>query len=94
MVRYKLSKAASNDLANLYEHTILNYGIRQARKYYAGLLAQFEKLSENPRLYPKRTVLTPPVRVCAFEAHVILYSTNKDNRIEIIRIRHDHEDWL
>jgi toxin ParE1/3/4 len=93
MARYKLSKAASNDLANLYESTILNFGITQARKYYAGLLAKFKTLSENPLAYRQRQEISPPVRACPYEAHIILYAVNNDNGIEVIRVRHAREDW-
>ena len=91
---YVLSRLASLDVIHIYAEGVSSFGILHSENYSYGLFEQFKKLSENPTLYRERLELSPPVRACPYEAHVILYVVNKGNDIEIIRVRHGREDWL
>ena len=93
MAGYKLSKRADIDIANIYENTIQNFGLLQARKYYAGLIKQLEDLSKNPKSFRERQELPIPLRVCPYESHVVLYTIKQDN-VYVVRVRHEREDWL
>ncbi len=44
MAVYKLSGKASADVEDIYEYTIVNFGIEQARKYLHGLGDCFQAL--------------------------------------------------
>lgn len=94
MANYKLSNAANADLDAILTYGILNHGERRADTYYEGLVQQFESLVRNPHLYPERTEISPPVRVCPFGVHVIIYTLEDTGTVLIIRVRHGHEDWL
>ena len=52
MASYRLSNKASADLEQLYEYGILTFGLRPADEYYDGLLAQMQKIADQPNLYP------------------------------------------
>ena len=92
MANYTLTARATQDIDRLYETGILSFGLRRADNYYDDLFELFEHLALNPRLYRERTSLNPPVRVCPYESHVILYCIDGDG-IKIIRVRHNREDW-
>jgi len=94
MGHYKLTRLAEQDIEKIYEYTIVNFGLEQAKKYLHGMTGQFESLSENPKLFPERSEFTPPVRVCPYRSHIIVYHSLSDDSIEIIRVRHGREDWL
>ena len=48
MAVYKLSGKANADVDAIYEYTIVNFGIEQARAYLLGLGDCFKALAENP----------------------------------------------
>ena len=68
------------------------YGLKKSSQYRDGLKKQFEELASNPFLYRERAEMRPPVRVCPYGVHVILY-TLKDEDVLILRVRHAREDW-
>ena len=94
MGHYKLTRLAEQDIDKIFEYTIRNFGIEQARTYLSGLTGQFESLVENPKLFPERSEFSPLVRVCPYRSHIIIYHRISEENIEIIRVRHGREDWL
>lgn len=91
---YEISVKAKDDMLHLYIDGVDKHGIDQAERYYEGLVRQFESLSLNPRLYAERHEITPPVRVCLYGIHVIIYTIKDDGILFVIRVRHGREDWL
>lgn len=91
---YEISVKAEEDMLHLYVDGAERHGIDQAERYYAGLIRQFETLTLNPELYHERTEIDPPVRVCPYGVHVVIYMVTKTNHVLIIRVRHGREDWL
>ncbi len=89
---YSLSKSAQNDLIVIAQYGDKNYGIERSNQYRDGLKKQFESLARNPESYRERWELSPPLRVCPHESHVILY-TVKQGKVFIVRVRHNREDW-
>ena len=94
MANYKLTKEADGDLDHILTYGIIHYGEAHADRYYDGLINQFENLSFNPRLYAERHEITPPVRVCPYGVHIIIYTIKDDGTLFVIRVRHGREDWL
>lgn len=45
---YKLSNLAAEDFAAIYEHTLMNFGARQADAYTDDLESTFRPLSSSP----------------------------------------------
>lgn len=41
----------------------------------------------------ERAELSPPVRIHPFKAHLVVYLSESETDILIIRVRHGHEDW-
>jgi len=62
MAVYRLSSKAAADLDAVYEYTILNFGLEQARAYLSGLHERFETLAEHPMHGRKAGELAPGLR--------------------------------
>ncbi len=50
MASYQLTEAAQQDVDEIYEYSILNFGLQQARDYLNGLHRCFGTLADNPKL--------------------------------------------
>lgn len=50
MGNYRLSSKAVQDLAGIYEYTILTFGLGQARRYFEELQNVLTMLTERPEL--------------------------------------------
>lgn len=89
---WRLSHAAAKDVRNILLHSLRRYGVRQARRYRSGLERAFDSLARSPEMSRLRPELRQNPRIHPYGAHVIIYRiVNAD--IEIIRVRHGHEDW-
>ena len=93
MVRYRLTRAASDDIMAIFVDGVERFGLLQADLYHAGLAAAFERIAEYPFAVRLREEIVPPVRVRRFRAHLILYDLVEDDRPLILRVRHGREDW-
>lgn len=85
MAAYRLSAAAVDDLKRLYRHGIEQFGIAQADSYFDGLFDRFDKLCENPRLYPAVDPIRPGYRRSVFGVHSIYYRLLGDT-VEVMRV--------
>jgi toxin ParE1/3/4 len=90
---FRLSLAAEEDILGIAEESVRLFGRAQARKYHDELFAVFDLIAANPRMARERHELTPPIRVHAFKAHLVLYVIEEDGGILVVRVRHGHEDW-
>ena len=52
MASYRLNREALEDLDRLYEHGVLTFGLRQADAYFDGIVNRFQKIADQPELYP------------------------------------------
>jgi toxin ParE1/3/4 len=91
---YRLTKAASNDIANIFREGLGLFGLAQADTYHDGLTATFELLASYPRLARLREEIDPPVRAYPYQSHLIVYELAADDMVAILRVRHGHEDWM
>lgn len=91
MAVYSLSSKAAADLDGIYEYTILNFGLEQARVYLLGLHERFEMLAEQPTHGRKADELAPGLRQLGYQSHIVFYMP-KDNGIRIVRVLHQSMD--
>jgi toxin ParE1/3/4 len=89
---HRLTRAAEQDVVNTYIQGAAAFGIDQAERYHAGLVATFELLADNPRLAREREEFQPPVRLHPYGAHMIVYVIETGG-ILIVRLLHDRQDW-
>ena len=96
MAAYSLSSKAAADLSQIYEYTILNFGLKKAREYLTGLHARFESLAANPMQGRSAIELSPGLRRLEFESHVVFYVPKAKGKRHSDRARpapeHGHEE--
>ena len=71
MAAFRLTRRADHDLGGIYEYTIVNFGLRQARNYLNGLQRCFEFLAEYPETGPRAETLAPGLRRYLFRSHTV-----------------------
>lgn len=85
--RYKLrlSAAADDDLDKIYEYGILQWGERQADRYFDQLVAHLDQLANNPFLYAAIDDIRPGYRRSVCGSHSVYYRV-RDDRVEVMAI--------
>lgn len=89
---YRLTRRADEEIFAAYLQGFERFGEQQADRYHDDLHALFLKLADHPAMARLRSELSPPVRVFAFKAHVVIYEEVPDG-VVILSVRHGHEDW-
>lgn len=93
MASFKVSQQAEEDLSDIFEAGVVNFGFNHAVRYHDRPERIFALLVSAPQIARLRTEYDPPIRVYPVAAHIVVYSVQPDGLIEIIRIRHGREDW-
>ena len=92
MAVYKLSGKASADVEDIYEYTIVNFGIEQARTYLHGLDDCFNALAENPLRGRAADELASELRRYEYQSHVVFYREVGQYTL-IVRVLHKSMDF-
>ncbi len=87
MAVYSLSSKAANDLEGIYEYTILNFGLEQARTYLLGLHECFENLAQHPTQGRSAREIAPGLRRFEYQSHVVFYAI-KNGGVIFVRVLH------
>ena len=91
MAAYSISSKAATDIAEIYEYTIITFGLAQARKYLSGMHDCFQMLAEFP-LYGREAIdLVANLRRLEYQSHVVYYIP-KDKGAQIVRVLHQSMD--
>lgn len=93
MAAYRLSTKAVVDLDGIYEYTVLNFGLPQARNYLDGLHDRFEILAQQPRRGRRAERIAPDLRRYEYRFHVVFY-VPEDKGVMIVRVLHESMDAL
>jgi len=88
---YELSLEAVDDLENIFEYTLYQFGYDQAIKYLDTFDAIFDNLCLNPYLGRIRGELIAELRSINHKNHLIFYRI-KNNKIIILRILYGARD--
>ncbi|MGB5830775.1 MAG: type II toxin-antitoxin system RelE/ParE family toxin [Thiohalocapsa sp.] len=91
MAAYSLSGKATSDLDGIYEYTILNFGLEQARTYLIGLHERFQILADNPGVGRSAAQLSPDLRRHAHQSHIVFY-VPREKGVLIVRVLHARMD--
>lgn len=94
MPRFRLTRAAAEDLTGIFLQGIEQFGLPQADTYHEGLSAIFEFLADYPQAARLREEISPPVRVHPYKAHLVIYDVGDEDKVIILRVRHGREDWI
>ncbi len=87
MDKYSLTRRADNDLVDIAEYTIKEFGIKQARRYRDAMELCFLTLTENPYIGQDAKEFAPDLRCFEHRSHLIFYLPQASD-ILIVRILH------
>ncbi|MBN9469379.1 MAG: type II toxin-antitoxin system RelE/ParE family toxin [Bosea sp.] len=90
--RYRLTPRALDDLDEIWRFSAETWSAAQADRYVDALAQLFETIATMPTLARERAEFTPPVRILAHEAHVIVYTIAADH-VVILRLLGGRQDW-
>ena len=90
-MNYVLSPQAKDDLVEIYDRSLDDWGDEQADRYLAGLYATFDSAGISPFAGWARPEIGEDVRSRLFGSHVVFYA-NRSGRVEILRIFHQSRD--
>jgi toxin ParE1/3/4 len=85
MASYRLSELAAEDLSQIFEFGIDNFGLNLAKKYIEGITARFTQLANNPLHYQAVDDIRKGYRRSVYKSHAIYYRIN-ENSIDVMRI--------
>ena len=88
---WTLRPTAEADLADIWRHGVLTWGVEQAERYADGLFALHDLLADFPEMAPERDEFIPPVRIHPSGVHLVIYRSDGLG-VEIIRILHAHQN--
>ena len=93
MVSHKLviAPAAKNDLKDIYQYGLRQWGQAQSESYLSTIKNQFWLLTQQPLMGTERPELLPDARSLPIESHT-LFDRVTANRVEIIRVLHGRQD--
>ncbi len=89
--RLIISPVAQDDLKNIYQFGLRNWGVNQSLKYLENLKERFWALIKQPLIGIERSELMPEMRSFPVESHIVFYQV-RSKKIEIIRILHGRQD--
>jgi toxin ParE1/3/4 len=86
-----IAPAARNDLKEIYQYGLRQWGQAQSESYLSTIKNQFWLLTQQPLMGTERSELLPDARSLPIESHTLFYRVTA-NRVEIIRVLHGRQD--
>lgn len=91
--KYRISRRAENDLVDIADYTIREFGIEQARRYGSALEDCFMALAKNPLIGRSAEQFAPGLRRFEHGSHTVFYRPDKIG-VFIIRILNERVDIM
>jgi toxin ParE1/3/4 len=86
-----IAPAAINDLKDIYQYGLRQWGQAQSESYLSTIKNQFWLLTQQPLMGTERPELLSDTRSLPIESHTLFYRVTA-NRVEIIRVLHGRQD--
>lgn len=77
-MRLKLGRRAENDLADIRDYSVEQFGVERTIAYLDGIEAAFRLILAYPEIGSVHLKLAPPMRSYAVQRHRIFYSVEAD----------------
>lgn len=90
-MNYLLSLEAEDDLVEIYDRSLDDWGEAQADRYLDGLYAAFASLAVRPLAGRMRVEIGADIRSRLYGSHVIFYMA-QPKRVDILRVLHQSRD--
>lgn len=92
MSGYRLTPAAQQDLASIWDYTNERWGVGQAEKYIREIQAAIERVGQDPVRGRSREDVREGYRSYPIGSHVVFYLTHAD-RVDVVQILHQRMDF-
>lgn len=91
MSKYRLSKAAQNDLLAIARYTVRTFGAVQSKTYRDGFKSCFDLIAQNSKLGHTQDPIRLGLRAFEHKSHTVYY-IETDQGILIVRVLHERQD--
>ncbi|MCY7297503.1 type II toxin-antitoxin system RelE/ParE family toxin [Alteromonas sp. a30] len=88
MLPIHIQVKAKDDLKKILMHSVEEWGLERAERYYDDLTAGIASIADNPQIGFARDDIKAGYRQLAVEKHAVFYRVTK-SKIHIIRILHE-----
>jgi len=92
MARFYFTNKALEDLAEIWDYTVVEWSENQAENYYNLIMASCMDLANNPQLGKSYGILSLNVLGYKCGQHILFYRAMTKNEIEIVRVLHGMMD--
>jgi toxin ParE1/3/4 len=92
MARFYFTNKALEDLAEIWDYTVVEWSENQAENYYNLIMASCMDLANNPQLGKSYEILSLNVLGYKCGQHILFYRAMTKNEIEIVRVLHGMMD--
>jgi len=89
--RLVISPAAVNDLKEIYQYGLRQWGRAQSESYLATIKSRLWLLTQQPLMGTERNELLAEARSLSIKSHTLYYRVTA-NMVEIIRVLHGRRD--
>jgi toxin ParE1/3/4 len=91
---YRLSNGAAQDIENILEQSLVEFGLLQTKNYFKSLTRCLKLLGDNPEMGRSAEEIRPGYRRFPHKSHLIFYKPTGKNDILVVRILHPHMDAI
>ncbi len=91
MGKYQLTNKAEIEIEEIYEYSIINFGLARARKYVLGLHEKFELLADNQTFGIDYSFINIDIYRYEYLSHSIYYQCLRDE-ILVVRVLGNKQD--
>ncbi len=91
---YKLSNAAAQDIEEILEQSLAEFGLAQTENYYDSLTNCLKLLADNPEMGRAADEIRPGYRRFPHKSHLVFYRVVRKHDILVVRILHHHMDAI
>lgn len=88
---YELSTAAAEDIEEILERSVADFGLQQTQRYFDSLKTCLRSLADNPQMGGAADDIRPGYRRFPHESHVIFYQLTQRG-IFVVRVLHKRMD--
>ena len=79
-------------MTEIWSYGAINWSIEQADRYIDGLNRVFQLIAVFPDMGREHCVFSPPVRICPYQRHIIIYVL-RDEIVIVLRVLGGSQDW-
>lgn len=92
-MKYKISRAAQQDVENIWHYTLQKWSLEQADRYFNLILDEIEYIAMHPESGKDYSKVRAGYFRSQVKSHFIFYRINSETEgVEIIRILHQRMD--